>query len=223
MPGTTLSLRRPRASWCCRLTLRSSPKPSHLPLPAFRGKTHGVQFHSAVLQYTKKELHLPWFPHPPLAKLKPRQPCPLLQALCERKGRKPQGEQTLRFEEKERERKRYHCALKASRNVSIQFIRAYTRSGRAQDYCEENLGHIWSQQHSCHTLNGHVKQGLQQGPRFAREVFFFFFSVRCYNSPSLRCIFRQACEYIRSSIGVKDLAINPKNDSVSGISVGSFK
>lgn len=51
----------------------------------------------------------------------------------------------------------------------------------------------------------------------------FFFSVLFYNFPSLRCIFRQGCEYIGSSIGVKDLAINPKNDSVSGISVGSFK
>lgn len=97
---------------------------------------------------------------------------------------------------RKRERKRYHCSLKASRNVSIQLIQAYTRSGRAQDYCEENLGHIWSQQHSCHALNGHVKQGLQQGPLFAEEGWVFFFSFQFYNFPSLRCIFRQRWEYI---------------------------
>lgn len=99
---------------------------------------------------------------------------------------------------RKRERKRHHRSLKASRNVSIQLIQSYTRSGRAQDYCEENLGHIWSQQHSCHTLNGHVKQGPQQGPLFAEEgwVLVFFFSVQFYNFPSLRCIFQQHCECI---------------------------
>lgn len=75
-------------------------------------------------------------------KLKLHQPCPLSRAPSESKGRKPQGEQMLQIEEQERERKRYHCSLKASRNVPIQFIQAYTRSGRAQDYCEKNLGHI---------------------------------------------------------------------------------
>jgi len=59
--------------------------------------------------------------------------------------------------------------------------------------------------------------------RTSAEEGFFFFSVQFYNFPSLRCIFRQGCEYNGSSIGVKDLAINPKDDSVSGISVGSFK
>lgn len=88
-----------------------------------------------------------------------------------------------RKRERERERKSYHCSLKASRNVSIQFIQPYTRSGRAQDYCEENLGHIWSQQHSCHHLSGHVKQGLQQGPLFAEEAFFFFFQSSFTISP----------------------------------------
>lgn len=138
----------------------------------------------------------------------------------EQREKTTRGTDAVVWRTRERERKRYHCSLKASRNVPIQFIQAYTRSGRAQDYCEENLGHIWSQQHSCHHLNGHVKWGLQQGPLLKRG---FFFSVLFYNFPSLRCIFRQGCEYIGSSIGVKDLAINPQNDSVSGISVGSFK
>lgn len=59
--------------------------------------------------------------------------------------------------------------------------------------------------------------------RTSAEEGFVFFSVQFHSFPSLRCIFQHGCEYIGSPIGVKDFVINPKDDSVSGISVGSFK
>lgn len=104
----------------------------------------------------------------------------------EQREKTTRGTDAVVWRTRERERKRYHCSLKASRNVPIQFIQACTRSGRAQDYCEENLGHIWSQQYSCHHLNGHVKWGLQQGPLLKRV---FFFSSPVLQFPLIKVYF----------------------------------